>query len=423
MALVGLSSDQQREYDDFIQRNPGDEDRAASALGFSGSDQTGGGSYQPAPTSTALPQPDRQQPTYNPGGNDSGGGDYTDSGRVVQAVGSYNTGREDVDAMINRDWQSWEQRLKESAARSGVGYSNELQDAIRNISYHQNQGTDPDEILKQIEARYRERGSNVPINPGGNGGPSGGSGTRGGSGGPSQSLGFDQAQFDDPITRIIEQFARMRAQERASPSQGSGQALLEEALKNISQQFQSGGYTPAEQEIYQTQSLDPLERLRTARKQQVMQQLATRGIPMTSGVAQQMLQDVDRQFDAQRTTTQANLAGQFGNERVSRMLQGTQMLGQLAGTQNDRLNEAFQYTTVPMNLADRAFGQSMQVFNAAEGSANNAYNRMQGTYNSAGNPLNIAPSMLQLQQLQQNRGDNFQETLGYLLALLSQGQR
>ena len=249
------------------------------------------------------------------------------------------------------------------------------------------------------------------------------------------------AQYDDPITKFLETFAQRRAQERENPAAGSGQALLEEALQRISQQFQSEGFTPGEQETYQTQALDPLERLRSARKQQVLQQLSQRGIPPSSGVAQQMLADVDRQFDAQRATMQANLAGQFGNERVSRQLQGAQMLQQLAGTQNDRLNEGFQYRTVPVNLADRAFGQNMQVFDRAEnsagnafnrslslydraeGSANNAYVRSANTYNMAGNPMALAPALLQLQQLQQNRGDNQQEMLGYLLAMLSQGRR
>ena len=332
--------------------------------------------------------------------------------------------------MIARDRGSWEQRLKEEANKRGVGYDpSDLEGVIRQVSYSKNTGKDPLDFITNQLGIYDARANNRPAGSNGGGGNSGGSGGGGNSGGrnidggASQNIGFDAAQFDDPITRIIEQFARQRAQERANPSQGSGQALLEEALRNISQQFQSGGYTPAEQEIYQTQSLDPLERLRAARKQQVMQQLSARGIPPGSGVALQMLADVDRQFDAQRTATQANLAGQFGNERVARMLQGTQMLGQLAGTQNDRMNEAFQYTTVPMGLADRAFNQNMQVFNAAEGSLNNAYNRMSGTYGQSGNPMSMVNPLIQLQQLQQGRGDASQRALADLLWALTQGQR
>lgn len=209
------------------------------------------------------------------------------------------------------------------------------------------------------------------------------------------------AQFDDPITSFIEQFAQRRAQDRENPPADSGQALLEQALRDIAAQFGSGGFTNAEQEIYQTQAIDPIEQLRQARKQQVMHDLSRRGIAPNSGVAIQMLQDVDRQFDAMRTQTQAGLAGQFGQERVSRMLQSLGLLGNLAGTENQRLNEAFQYRTVPLNLADRSFNQAFQM------------------YNAAGNPLSLINPLLQLGGLQQGRSDSSQEMLGYLAYLLS----
>lgn len=231
------------------------------------------------------------------------------------------------------------------------------------------------------------------------------------------------AQFSDPIARYLEEFAQQRAQRLENPPEGSGQNLLENALRRISGDFQSGGFTPGEQEIFTTQAIDPLERLRTSRKQQVLQELSRRGIGQTSGVAVQMLQDVDRQFDAMRSQTQAGLAGQFAQERVARLLQALGLLGNLAGTENQRLDQAFQYRTVPLNLADRAFNQSMQVFNAGELSANNAYNRLANTYGMGGNPLGLVNPLMNLANLQQGRTDNSQEMLGYLAYILSQGGR
>lgn len=210
------------------------------------------------------------------------------------------------------------------------------------------------------------------------------------------------AQFDDPISSFIEQFAQRRAQERENPSEGSGQALLEAALRDIAAQFGSGGFTNAEQEIYQTQAIDPIEQLRQARKQQIIHELSQRGIAPSSGVAIQMLQDVDRQFDAMRTQTQSGLAGQFGQERVNRMLQSLALYGNLAGTENDRLNEAFQYRTVPLNLADRSFNQAFQLY-------------------SANNPLSLINPLMQLGSLQQGRTDNSQRALADLVWALTQG--
>lgn len=228
------------------------------------------------------------------------------------------------------------------------------------------------------------------------------------------------AQFSDPIARFLEQFAQERAQRLENPPAGSGQQLLEDALRRISEQFGSGGFTPGEQEIFTTQAMDPLERMRAARKEQVLHELSRRNIPRNSGVAVQLLQDVDRQFDAMRAQTQSGLAGKFANEQVARLMQSLGLLGNLAGTENQRLDQAFQYRTVPLNLADRSFNQAMQVYGLADQSANNAYNRLAGTYNLGGNPLGIVNPLLSLAGLQQGRTDNSQEMLGYLTYILSQ---
>ena len=83
------------------------------------------------------------------------------------------------------------------------------------------------------------------------------------------------------------------------------------------------------------------------------------------------------------------------------MLQAVQLLSSLAGTENSRLNEAFQYRSVPLNLADRSFNQASQL------------------YNMAGNPLSMVNPLLQLSQQQQGRNDNWQEVLGYLASILA----
>lgn len=191
--------------------------------------------------------------------------------------------------------------------------------------------------------------------------PGGGGNNGTGSSGAS-STASRPAAFSDPLGGPVDAAAAARAARLNNPPADSGQAMLEAALKKIAAQFEQGGYTPGEMEQFQTQAIDPLERLRTARRQQVMQELSRRGIPPTSGVAISMLADADRQFDALRSQQQTQIGTQAANERQSRMLKSLELLSGLASTEEGRLDKAFDYTKVPLELGDRAFSQAMQLF-------------------------------------------------------------
>lgn len=202
--------------------------------------------------------------------------------------------------------------------------------------------------------------------------------------------------FSDPIGRGVEEAAARRASQLENPPEGSGQNLLEAALKNIAAQFGQGGYTNAQQEILNTQALEPIDQLRFARRQQVLANLSQRGIDPNSGVGRSMLQDVDRQFDQAKIQQRRSLANQAVNEQQARLLQSIQLLSQLAGGENARLDKAYDYRTVPLNLADRAFNQANTL------------------YQGAGNPLALISPLLQLQAQQQGQQGDLSETLGYL---------
>lgn len=212
-------------------------------------------------------------------------------------------------------------------------------------------------------------------------------------------VGSPGKQFSDPITSAIEDYAARRAEERASPSANSGQAEFEKTLREVAAMLKGGGFTPAEQQVFQTQALDPIEQMRAARKQQVLQQLSQRGIDPNSGVGMSMLADVDRQFDAMRQQTQRGLAAQGAQETTARMQQAIELLSGLAGTENNRLNESYQYRQVPLQLADRAFNQASSL------------------YNQTGNPMQGLQAALSMYENDQQRGDALQELLGYLAGL------
>lgn len=68
-----------------------------------------------------------------------------------------------VDNMINRDWQSWEAALKAGAAANGIAYDpSDLWGVIRNVSYAQNAGKDPQEFINSALDHYRQRATNTP---------------------------------------------------------------------------------------------------------------------------------------------------------------------------------------------------------------------------------------------------------------------
>lgn len=210
-------------------------------------------------------------------------------------------------------------------------------------------------------------------------------------------------QFTDPISSYLEQFAQKRAQQLESPESGSGQNLLEQALKTIAGQFGEGGYTKPQQEILNTQALEPIDQMRNARKQQVMVSLSQRNIDPNSGVGRSMLADVDRQFDQAKIQQRRTLANQAVNEQQQRLLQSVALLSQLAGTENQRLDQSYTYRTVPYNLQQQAFSNASNL------------------YGSAGNPLALINPLLNLQGSQQNTIDSQGAALADILWMLTRG--
>lgn len=322
--------------------------------------------------------------------------------------------------MIDRDWDDWQNELKQGASAieqqyglsSGSLYNpTDLRSVISNISYARNAGRDPREFINQTLDQYRVRGAS------GGARESGGYDTnlpdlspeqlRAGQSQPSsgsRGSGINvPGQFTDPIQSYLEQFARMRAEALEKPPGGSGQNLFEDALRRISEQFGSGGYTNAQQEILNTQAIEPIEQLRQQRKQQVLVQLSQRGIDPNSGVGRQMLQDVDRQFDAAKIQQSRALANQAVNEQQQRLMTSINLLAQLAGTENQRLDQSYQYRTVPYNLGQQAFQNAM------------------GLYGQAGNPLSLVNPLLSLANSQQSRSDQQGAALADLVWALTRG--
>ncbi len=177
-------------------------------------------------------------------------------------------------------------------------------------------------------------------------------------------------------------------------------------LNSYLQQLNGPAYTPQQQDIMQTQALDPIERQRQQQKQQALTRLGTRGIGPSSGIAESALQGVDNSFNTIDAQTRAGLAtNQIGVQRQNAAT-AAQLAPQIAQL------EAGQYGSQTNNMINAASlaGIIPQM----------AYSRLQGA-NSAISPINPA-SLFGLQnQFQQqgyNQGSAYGNNIGQIIAAL-----
>lgn len=148
----------------------------------------------------------------------------------------------------------------------------------------------------------------------------------------------------------------------------------EQLLRTLNERLQAPQptYTDAQRDLMQTQAIDPLERQRQARKQQTIERLGARGIQGGSGILEQALQDVDRQFDQLRTGQQSQFAlnqiqreDQLFNSNEQRALAGLNLFSQIPQYADKRLQMAqgvltpsnpYQLLTLQNQIAQQQYG-------------------------------------------------------------------
>lgn len=155
-----------------------------------------------------------------------------------------------------------------------------------------------------------------------------------------------QNQFADPLTAQYESllhgqmqtYQQQQAQAQAEYArQQATRAQTDAAVKRLTEfanqrvsKLQAPAYTGTEQEILRTQALDPIERDRAAAQQNALQNIGSRGFDPSSGIAQQLLQNVNQGYDQQRSGAQNDLASKQINEQRSRDQEAQQLLQYLA---------------------------------------------------------------------------------------------
>ena len=215
--------------------------------------------------------------------------------------------------------------------------------------------------------RFMEDPNNNPHTAGGAGGTGGTT-----TGIPGVPVSSYAAQFDDPSTRHLEDWMTARLNELRQPindpSREALARLLDEQTRMYQQQraqfdaeqaalkerrgrartsadeyinfakeratkLQGPAYTGAEGEVLRTQALDPIEADRQAARQRALQQISNRGMDPTSGVAQQLLNDVDASFDRTRAASQNTVAYRQIAEQRSREEEAQNILQSIPGAE------------------------------------------------------------------------------------------
>ncbi len=127
--------------------------------------------------------------------------------------------------------------------------------------------------------------------------------------GPSQvapgSLG---GIFSDQATAAFEKLLNQRIGQLNTPYANPDFQPAIDQLHQYLAQLNGPAYTSQQQDIMQTQALDPMERQRMATKQQALERLASRNIGPGSGIFESVMEGIDQQYNTIRAQTQSGFA-------------------------------------------------------------------------------------------------------------------
>ena len=247
-------------------------------------------------------------------------------------------------------------------------------------------------------------------------------------------IGGLQGGYDDFARRQYETALQDRAR-----SLSSGNAQLDQLMGYLQERFtdlKKPGFTGAENEVIRTSALDPIEQDRSAAKQRILTEISRRGIDPKSGIAQEMLAEVDRGFDAIRGTTQTQLASTEMARREDRASRAQSIGAQLADIPDARAREqldvfgALEKLSMLARQEDEA--RSREAISYGGVLSDMGPQRLQLAMQAAGmggNPSSLGALLTQIAGMNQNasafnqgNSNSLWSGLGSLAAILSRQQ-
>jgi len=112
--------------------------------------------------------------------------------------------------------------------------------------------------------------------------------------------------FDDPASSQLQSIAQAQMGEvRSNPGLDSLLSFLDKEFTRLST---TPGYSNDDLAVLNTQAFEPIEQRRTADQRRVLERTAARGFLPSSGVTEEMAQNVDTEANRQRTVANRDLA-------------------------------------------------------------------------------------------------------------------
>lgn len=279
-----------------------------------------------------------------------------------------------------------EANLKERAASNGQG--------VQGIDRQSAQGN----------ALYGSGTGNTTNTPGG---PLTGYRPGGASGSAAPAFQNTSPQFDDPSQRLIEDYALDRFRQLQNPDPNSGTALFEKYARKLIDTLRGPVYSAGDEAVIKGKALDTIMGEQDRTIQQWMEQLSRRGIPPSSGPALEGIRQIQDHYKRLRTQVEADFARDAIAQTRTQRQQVLSTAGQLAGSEQSRLNAAGTYAAMPYGLTQDAFQRNLQLVGAG-GNPASLVQSLLGVANA-----NQASDYYSSQQRQQLAGGLLQ-LLGYM---------
>ena len=161
--------------------------------------------------------------------------------------------------------------------------------------------------------------------------------------------------FDDPASNFAEQYALHRFGERTSPGADSGTGLYESFARRFAEMLQAPPFTSSQEAALKAKAFDQLEQSKMNELRTKAEELSRRRIPPSSGVYISEMNRIRDKWDRLKASNQNVLMTDAIGEHQRRLTQALQVLGSLAGSENQRLDAALALSMVPYNLQSAAY--------------------------------------------------------------------
>lgn len=170
--------------------------------------------------------------------------------------------------------------------------------------------------------------------------------------------------FDDPASRLIEDYSLDRFRQRQNPDPSSGTALFEQMARDLVTKLQGPVYSAQDESIIKGRVTDQLAQEQDQAIQQWLQAVSQRGLAPSSGPALEGILRIKQHFQQAKTAVDAQFARDAIQQTRTQRFQALDTAGKLAGSEEGRLTEALTYASLPKQLADNSFQQGLQLVGA-----------------------------------------------------------